>query len=1182
MAKQTNEQVNIWNLLTNDIGANELWDNMVGANEVATSITDGLLSLVPQGLNTIAGLPFAGVDDTIKSNEKIANYFTRQPETERGQEQMQSIANNSMVQKAGELDQGARNWMGERATDGLLTQYLPDSVKAGLYAAGTIAPEIVGGGLFARSARGLLGGGDISKAYKPGMKNQAGSVGTPSSKTFKPGAEKMAREMRDAGKSRDDIWRATGEKYGQNVWFDIDTGDLRYEIPDTNARMIPKEEMRANITKNEVAAQSLKDTVNQNNKALKSQPDLFPKDLSKQHGQMRNEAKGLLGLNTGELGIENALYDQPSLLRNQFDHPALYEAYPEIGDLTLQQEVFSRDPSVQGSFGKGVVNLFNTTQDPRSVVLHEAGGHGVQSITGQAKGGSPEAEAMKLGKAKATAFQIIRNANSKMDEIQKKRGAIESRKYQVGGLSDAEKAELVDLEAQYTQQMDRKLDPKVLSDSQIDTREEGFINYELQGGEMDARNIETRRDMTPEQLHDTPWWETLDRPEEKRINNYGLLDGPSMSSAKPARRSKQQSIDDGYKHQIGNGKNLKVLVDDMTYEIDDTANLSPEIPRTPDDLLNMTGIYTAGDRSRTGGNLLSVNGEKLPKPVQMVGGPDYGRDMNHPFGWASKDSVMSNIETTVQGAKDRGSRAVGIYSPMEAKSLDFNTMTNDTVLGLMQRDMSATSKKQFDVELRKTIKAAQNAKKPTLKGATWKGVDDPASLAQLDNLGDMRHAFMTTFQKDQFQNMQNTPDLPSVRHAITKPELLDFKGNEVGQSLNYLDGGLVKDSPIGHPSYNTSMYGSHMGYLENPVPVNDAFPTYNAHRDLLGGDRTKDHRSIELKKPWQLYDRETIAGMKGQPLLDVEGSSTGEVTPYGNGGHLQNLTNQSFDRKKQYADELGHFNPYEAAGFDVDPSHNGIGVWAGKDSATEYNPVRIDKPILKGGLLENLNDVEAMEGYKGLTNIQGGSPANVQTRTDIDNANALRFNFRGEPTQKDIEALGLLGDANDMFTSPSGFGRYSLLNPDQNSMLGSKANDLAIQAVGDGKDKKGLFKGSQTALVEPVNSQGIYFDLEDELATPNKGLATAKAMKSWDKALPRIEKLLGDPRQKAYVKKKMMVDAKTALETGDVTRADYARLYAIMSDTKLTGAQIIQRLREGLKSGGLPAAGIFTFEEDDK
>jgi hypothetical protein len=175
MAKQTNEQVSIWNLLTNDIGANELWDNMVGANEVATSITDGLLSLVPQGLNTITGLPFAGVDDTIKSNEKIANYFTRQPETERGQEQMQSIANNSMVQKAGELDQGARNWVGERATDGLLTQYLPDSVKAGLYAAGTIVPEIVGGGLFARSARGLLGGDGIGNAnVRTG--NQAGAT----------------------------------------------------------------------------------------------------------------------------------------------------------------------------------------------------------------------------------------------------------------------------------------------------------------------------------------------------------------------------------------------------------------------------------------------------------------------------------------------------------------------------------------------------------------------------------------------------------------------------------------------------------------------------------------------------------------------------------------------------------------------------------------------------------------------------------------------------------------------------------------------------------------------------------------------------------------------------------------------------------------------------------------------
>tara|TARA_R110000803_G_scaffold210829_1_gene284067 strand:- start:9530 stop:12541 length:3012 start_codon:yes stop_codon:yes gene_type:complete len=202
MAKQTNEQVSIWNLLTNDLGINEAWDSitsandlwgemdgvnkvrdaatnvddLVGAMEVGNTVTTGLLSLAPQMVNTYMGLPMSGVDATIKSNQKIQDAWTTMPKGKRGQEMMQSLAGDPLAQKAGELDQGARNWMGERAIDGLLTQYLPDSVKAGLYALGTVAPEIVGGGLFARSARGLLGDDGIGNAnVRTG--NQAGAVG---------------------------------------------------------------------------------------------------------------------------------------------------------------------------------------------------------------------------------------------------------------------------------------------------------------------------------------------------------------------------------------------------------------------------------------------------------------------------------------------------------------------------------------------------------------------------------------------------------------------------------------------------------------------------------------------------------------------------------------------------------------------------------------------------------------------------------------------------------------------------------------------------------------------------------------------------------------------------------------------------------------------------------------------
>jgi hypothetical protein len=477
--------------------------------------------------------------------------------------------------------------------------------------------------------------------------------------------------------------------------------------------------------------------------------------------------------------------------------------------------------------------------------------------------------------------------------------------------------------------------------------------------------------------------------------------------------------------------------------------------------------------------------------------------------------------------------------------------------------------------MRKSIKLARKQKKPTLTGVTWGGLDDPATLAQLDELGDLRHAFMATAKKDVTQKMKGAPDLPSIRNAITKPELMDINDGDIGQSLSLLEGGLVKNAPDGHSTYNTSMYGGHFGELTEPSTVEKMFPSFQEHRRLVDGDPTKDHRSRDLKMPWQLFDRETIAGMKGSPLLDIEGSSTGERIPFGGGGYLQDMHKQPYDIKQKYDDDLGDFNPYEAAGFDVDNTHKAVGAWS-EGGDTQYNPVRVEKPIFEGGLLDNMDSANAVEHYKGLVNVQAGSPFNTQTRAPVDEANALRLNFRAEPSMKEVEKMSLLAADNDMFLSPSGFGKYSLLNGNPADMLGDNAGRIAKE-IDDG-----MFPGSQSAIIEPVKSSGDYIDLEGALATRGQGKATQAAMDSWDKVMPMMEKMLGDPSQKAYITNKIAVDAKAARDIGDITREDYNNLYSILSNPDLSGKDIIKKLKEGIKNGGLPAAGFMTFEEDER
>ena len=261
------------------------------------------------------------------------------------------------------------------------------------------------------------------------------------------------------------------------------------------------------------------------------------------------------------------------------------------------------------------------------------------------------------------------------------------------------------------------------------------------------------------------------------------------------------------------------------------------------------------------------------------------------------------------------------------------------------------------------------------------------------------------------------------------------------------------------------------------------------------------------------------------------------------------------------------------------------GAWS-ENGATQYNPVRVEKPIFEGGLLNNIDDATAIENYKGLVNVQAGSPINTQQRVPVNEANALRFNFRQEPTVKDIENMSLLASENDMHLSPSGFGRYSLLNGNPDEILGDNMLDIINSSVGrpktdNAKGIKGFMKGGQSAIVEPVRSTSEYIDLETELGTQDQGNATAKALKAWEKSMPRIEKLLEDPAQSAYIMNKMEVDAKTARDIGDITREDYNNLYSILSNPDLSGKAKIKKLMEGVKNGGLPAAGIFSFGEDE-
>jgi len=67
-----------------------------------------------------------------------------------------------------------------------------------------------------------------------------GTIAGVKAKTLNPKTLELAEQMRGAGASRDDIWKATGEQFGQPSYFDPVDNSFRWEIDDSTTMYTPE------------------------------------------------------------------------------------------------------------------------------------------------------------------------------------------------------------------------------------------------------------------------------------------------------------------------------------------------------------------------------------------------------------------------------------------------------------------------------------------------------------------------------------------------------------------------------------------------------------------------------------------------------------------------------------------------------------------------------------------------------------------------------------------------------------------------------------------------------------------------------------------------------------------------------------------------------------------------------
>jgi hypothetical protein len=346
--------------------------------------------------------------------------------------------------------------------------------------------------------------------------------------------------------------------------------------------------------------------------------------------------------------------------------------------------------------------------------------------------------------------------------------------------------------------------------------------------------------------------------------------------------SKAENVAAGLYHPIGEGKKLRVPFSRMTSTVVDNPNVIMHQGKiiTPEQAVKerMGFFPLIGDRAETGKILTHVNDRKAKFQTPLTGGgkymqANYDPVMANSAGWESGKGKVGTLRNRIADIAEAGYQPVGVFSPGSHVQVDFNTMMPHALLG--QFDPTETSKKlikQFDKE----VKTAY---------PDWVGITSPEAEAQLmdKSNGVLRTAFTKTMGKDDYQT-GGFPDVPSVRKAISDPDLHDIELGTLGQNMALFDStGALVDVPKHPSSYPLSMSAQNLGKLDQPENFADFFTTATERRRLLGSEEAKDYRSFELSQPIQYADDEWLNKLMESRRLRDEAIKKGG---YAEGGEV--------------------------------------------------------------------------------------------------------------------------------------------------------------------------------------------------------------------------------------------------------------------------------------------------------
>jgi hypothetical protein len=203
-------------------------------------------------------------------------------------------------------------------------------------------------------------------------------------------------------------------------------------------------------------------------------------------------------------------------VKDALEHDDLFEAYP---DLEHTRNVWERDLPPGGEYRSRPHETITVEgrDNPLSIMLHELQ-HGVQKRERMARGGSPGDFSYQPSTAKTTeANELSKIVNSEFAEKLDQAKGDWKEIMRLGAANPDEYRAINDALSRYqvaTIEELRSLPKKMWAESDALTPSE---QYRRLGGEMDARAVQARRAMTPEQRVERPFWLDYDLPMSEMI-----------------------------------------------------------------------------------------------------------------------------------------------------------------------------------------------------------------------------------------------------------------------------------------------------------------------------------------------------------------------------------------------------------------------------------------------------------------------------------------------------------------------------------------------------------------------------------------------------------------------------------------------------------------------------------------